>query len=208
MNSETAFIAKRRAAAKSAASKLPTAVKLGDGPTSAAQRGADWSASHNKELQFQRQKAQTKAVDALGENTLLKHGVTPALKRSLLAKCTKRAKGLRARERKTARGQAALTATSGSCVLRSLRGENVRSKPLAAALARHGILPGLSHTASVFGVSARPRKYACDRCFGGSGCLPDKPWSAALRWGRGGRSQNAASVSHQKNCIRKPWRCC
>ena len=43
-----ARVAKRRAAAKSAASKLPTAVKLGDGPTSAAQRGADWSASHNK----------------------------------------------------------------------------------------------------------------------------------------------------------------
>ena len=69
MNSEKAFIAKRRAAAESAASKLPTAVKLGDGPTSDVQRGADWSASHNKELHIQRQKPQTKAVDALGENT-------------------------------------------------------------------------------------------------------------------------------------------
>ena len=154
-------------------------------------------------------------MDALGENTLLKHEVTPALKRSLLVKCTKRAKGLRARERKTARGQAALTATSGSCVLRSLRGasafveENVRSKPLAAALARRGILLGLSRTASVSVV--KTPGHASMHVTAASavrGAYQISPGLLLSDGGRGSRSQNAASVSHQKHYIRKPWRCC
>lgn len=63
-------------------------------------RGSEWGAAHDKEMCFQRQKAQDKRVDALGEGTLLPHEITEDLRDALAQKRARQAAEHTARQKK------------------------------------------------------------------------------------------------------------
>ena len=84
--SEAAFVAKRRAAAKDAASaQISAGSALRD-----VSRGEEWGASHEKELNFQQKKRYERKLEALAENSLLPHELTDAAKADAEAKAKKR----------------------------------------------------------------------------------------------------------------------
>lgn len=105
-------------------------------------RGSEWGAAHDKEMCFQRQKAQDKRVDALGEGTLLPHEITEDLRDALAQKRARQAAEHTARQKKTARDVQARRGLSGTAVVQLLVGKRVfvnddcRNPAVAAALRR------------------------------------------------------------------------
>ena len=119
-------------------------------------RGDDWCHTHDKELTFQKCKAHGKAIDALAENALLKHEVTPGLQHDLDQKQAKRVADHAARGRKAVRMQAALKGSTGSSVLKLLNGKrvfvdiNCRTSDVARAMWRHCLTSSSKHQADAF----------------------------------------------------------
>ena len=165
-STETEFISKRRAAARSAMDALPEPVRRDAEDPGLVARGEGWGESHAKELQFQRAEERDKRVDALGERTLLPHEVTPALRRTLAQKVAKRLKGQKDRQRTAARVDAKLSGVCGAFALSKLRGQKAfvqkgcQSSALTLALGRHGLVASACVDAECFVVGCPGR--ACE----------------------------------------------
>ena len=113
---ETEFIRRRRI----------SAMEAGNAATrGTVARGDEWGEAHDKELSFQKRKANAKAIDALAENALLEHEVTPAIRRALADKQAKRVSDFKARQRKETRAHENMKGSSGAQVLNFLSRKNV-----------------------------------------------------------------------------------
>ena len=156
---ERGFIAKRRKAATIAIGTLPELQRSGKEPLAPVARGDEWGESHSKELAFQRAKEEDKRADALAEQSLLAHEITPSLRVALENKKAKRLTFQRARERKATRTQAAITGTPSADVFQALRGTSVyvdipcRTAEVARALRDHRLIVAKSYEAKAFVVN-------------------------------------------------------
>jgi hypothetical protein len=157
-STEKCFLAKRRAAAKGAASAAISAESAWASAESAGAvaPGANWGDGHDKELLFLRKKLDDKVIDAFTENSLLPREVTPQVRAGAAAKFRQRVTDQQARVRKAQRDKAAEQGLSAGAILRAIARKPTfveqacRSKELAAALGKHGLWHAPMHEAEVF----------------------------------------------------------
>ncbi|CAK0800330.1 unnamed protein product [Prorocentrum cordatum] len=148
---EAEFIRQRRKAARLAVSDTVAGDSTGEvGP------GSNWGATHRKELDFLKNKQNTKRCIAYSENVLLPQEVAHAVCEDAAAKHKKQLADQLARSRKTERARLAALGTPTAKLLEAIRGKAVfvdipcRSPEVAAALIAHRLQSARMHEAEVF----------------------------------------------------------
>ena len=148
---EAEFIRQRRKAARLAVSDTVA----GDS-TREVGPGSNWSATHQKELAFLKNKQDAKRCIACSENVLLPHEVTHAVREGAAARHKKQLADQLARSRKTERVRLAALGTPAAKLLEAIKGKPVfvdipsRSPEVAAALITHRLKSVRMYEAEVF----------------------------------------------------------
>ena len=156
MGGEAEFIRQRRKAAR-------LAVTVAGDSTREVGAGSNWGATHQKELEFLKNKRDAKRCIAYSENVLLPQEVTHAVCESAAAKHKKQLSDQLARSRKTQRVRLAALGTPTATLLDAIKGKPVfvdihsRSPEVAAALITHRLKSVRLHEAEVFVVQTPGR---------------------------------------------------
>ena len=159
MGGEAEFIRQRRTASRLAVS----ADTVADDSTREVGPGSNWGATHQKELDFLKNKRDTKGFIAYTENVLLPQEVTHAVSESAAAKHKKQLSDQLARARKTERVRLAALGTPTAKFLEAIKGKPVfvdipcRSPEVAAALITHRLKSVRIYEAEVFVVQTPGR---------------------------------------------------
>ena len=160
MGGESEFIRQRRKAARLVVSDTVTVA--GDS-TREVRPGSNWGATHQKELDFLKNKRDTKQHIAYSENVLLPQEVTHAVCEGAATKHKKQLSDQLARSRKTERVRLATLGTPTAKFLEAIKGKPVfvdfpnRSPEVAAALITHRLKSVRMHEAEVFVVQTPGR---------------------------------------------------
>lgn len=153
MDNEAEFIRQRRMAA----------ARLADSATEEVGPGSNWGDTHQKELEFLKNKHDIKRAIAYTENTLLPQEVTHAVCEGAAARQKKQLSDQLARSRKTQRVRLAMLGTSPTKFVEAIKGKLVfvdapnRSQEMATALITHRLKSVRMHEAEVFVVQSPGR---------------------------------------------------